>query len=186
MGRVTFKRHKNINAFAQHFSIPLQSTLYDERQIPGEFKRSRVFVNLNFGSKIIEGSITAKGIWKNLIRFRQDQFPNLSILARIVLVLLPSNTSVERCFSVLTSLLTDRRLPMSHATMEMIIRIHGNNRVWTDIERDEVLERAVDVHLKKRRRKEMDKESPRKRQRLAVEIIDDSDSDNVKSSSKNN
>ena len=166
----------NIKAFAEHFSVPLQSTLYDGGRIPGEFKRLRVFVNLNFGDKMTEGSVTAKGVWKNLIKFRQDQFPNLTILARIILVLSPSNSSVERCFSVLTSLLTDRRLAMSHATIEMIIRIHGNNRVWTDNEREEILERAVDIHLKKRRTKEMDKESPKKRQRLnPVEIIDDSD-----------
>ena len=47
--------------------------------------------------------------------------------------------------------MNDRRLKMNHSTMEDSLIIAGNDQNFTYQERDDILSRAVDIYLSKRR-----------------------------------
>ena len=78
-----------------------------------------------------------------------------------------SNSTVERAFSTLTNILTDKRLSMKHKRMEQILIISSNDKNWTIQERNEIIERAVDIYLQKRR-KAIVAEPPSKKSCLEV------------------
>ena len=62
-----------------------------------------------------------------------------------------SNSTVERAFSVLTLLLSDRRLSLHHETMEDLMLIKCNNKNWGCQEREDIIERALEICMSKRR-----------------------------------
>ena len=67
-----------------------------------------------------------------------------------------SNSATERVLSLLTTCLSDRRLIMRHDTMEDYLIIAGNQRAWSEQEKNELITRAVDKYLEKRRTKQLD------------------------------
>lgn len=175
---------EQVQDFANHFSEVLTKTTFSLPNALLEWKKLKAFVSASFGDQLRSNKIDAKGIWKHILCYRKSQFSNLSLLAQIIVTLSGSNSSVERSFSVLTSVLTDRRLKMSHATLEMLIRIYSNDKVWSEIEREEIISRATDIHLDKRRRLRMDADgNPEKRPRITEEISDESSSESDSSSS---
>ena len=52
----------------------------------------------------------------------------MSVLAQIILCLSASNSSVERVFSLLTLLLSDKRLSMEYSTMQKLMIINLNDK----------------------------------------------------------
>jgi hypothetical protein len=68
-------------------------------------------------------------LWKTLLNFHKIQFTNCCLLAEVVLSVGVSNSMVESGFSRLTHLLSDRRLSMSHDTMEDMLLIQTNNNI---------------------------------------------------------
>ena len=62
-----------------------------------------------------------------------------------------SNATVERGFSDLTNIMTDRRLSLSHESMEMMLMIKINDYSWSDSERSSIINEATERYLKKRR-----------------------------------
>ena len=170
-----------ISALHSHFEVPLSNTNYDHSKILGEWKRFRMFVKVNYADDIISGKANANKIWEKVFKNRKNEFPNLCVMAEIVIATSGSNSSVERSFSTLTNIMSDRRLKMSHLTLETLIIIKGNDRNWSENERGEIISQAVSIYLKKRRFKKVD--SPAKRRKIteaeevAIEITDDSSSD---------
>ena len=73
------------------------------------------------------------------------------MLSEIVFCISASNSIVEKVFSTLTTLLLDRHLTMKYSTMEDCLVIAGNSSVWSEREKDEILDGAVKKYLKKRR-----------------------------------
>ena len=71
-------------------------------------------------------------------------------MAEIVFSLSTSNSMVERAFSLLTLLLSDKRLSLMHETIESLMKINLSDKIWTEKEKNEILERAVNVYLSKR------------------------------------
>ena len=67
-----------------------------------------------------------------------------------------SNSSVERAFSVLSLLLSDRRLSMNHDLMENLLMVKCNDRAWSTKEKSDILNRAVQMYLEKRRKRKLD------------------------------
>ncbi len=57
--------------------------------------------------------------------------------------------TVERAFSTLTNILTDKRLSMKHKRLEQILIISSNEKNWTVQERNEIIERALNIYLEK-------------------------------------
>ena len=85
-------------------------------------------------------------MWEKIFMYKKNEFPNLCIMAELVMVLSGSNSSVERAFSLLTLLLTDRRSSLSHKTMEDLMVININNKLWTPLERENIIKDASDKY----------------------------------------
>ena len=64
---------------------------------------------------------------------------------------------------------------MKHATMEELLLLNLNDKIWSDIEREDIIEKAVDNYLKKRRvTKQTSVGPPEKRFRLDKEEKEES------------
>ena len=135
----------SINQLIDHFRDPLCAAGLDEAKVFQEWKALRSTVN-NFYK-----NVEASKVWEKMLVYKKKEFPNILLVVELVLCLSSSNSSVERVFSILTVLLSDRRLRMKHDTMEESLLISGNNSLWTDKERDDILNSAVDSYMQKRR-----------------------------------
>ena len=141
---------KDIEAFANHFSVPLGAAGYDKMKVMREWKRVRAFVQQNLLRR------PPSQVWKNILLHKRQEFPNFCLLLEIVFCLSGSNSSVERAFSILTSMLTDRRLKSSHNLLEMRLCVKINDKNWSEKEKEEILERALEIYMNKRRKLRLD------------------------------
>ena len=105
----------------------------------------------NYGGTGLE----ANTLWGKVFVYKRKEFPNLCNLAEIVLCLSGSNSTVERAFSLLTLLLSDKRLSMSHKTMKDVILININDKLRSDVERNDIIKMAAEKYLSKRRTKRL-------------------------------
>ena len=165
-----------ITAFAEIFETPLRKTNFDLSKAIKEWKSFKKYVQYHaYG-------IEARKLWQNMLCYRADEYPNLCILAQIMIAISGSNSSVERAFSILRMLLSDRRLRMSHSAMEMRLRIAINDNIWTEGERADILERATELYLSKSRKRKLDDENDTsKKPRLEKEDEDEETSDEEES-----
>jgi hypothetical protein len=136
-----------IRKFAAHFNQPLHEAGYDETKIRQEWRNFRRYVNQNLSGK------EPRVLWKNVLLYKRKEFPNICLLAELMYALSGSNSAVERAFSILTMMLSDRRLLTSHDLMNFRIIIKGNDKYWSEKERSEILQRALEIYLTKKTRK---------------------------------
>ena len=66
-------------------------------------------------------------------------------------MLLKFKLLVERAFNLLTMLLTDQRLTTSHRTLNAILNIKINDKVFTESEKNKIIVAAVKSFMEKRR-----------------------------------
>ena len=92
-------------------------------------------------------------VWSKLFIHRINEFPNILMLSEIVFCISASNSTVEKIFSTLTSLLSDRHPTMKHSTMEDCLVIAGNSSARSEREKDEILYGAVKKYTKKKKSK---------------------------------
>ena len=59
-----------------------------------------------------------------------------------------SNSKVERAFSTVSNIFSHKRLSMSHSTIDDNLIVYGNHSLWSKDEREEIIERALDMYLK--------------------------------------
>ena len=95
---------------------------------------------------------TAKSLWEKIIWYKKKEFPNLLILVELVMCFSLSNSAVERTFSLLATLLNDRWLSIQHDTMEDCLLIAANSSNWSEQEKEEILNKAVEKYLQKKRK----------------------------------
>ena len=108
---------------------------------------------------------------------REAEFPNMCLLAKLLLTISGSNSSVERGFSILTMMLSDQRLSTSQEVLEERMIISANDKNWSDTERQEIIDVAIDAYMKKRRLKQTKLlEPPEKIQKVTCDSRNDSDS----------
>ena len=138
----------DISSLSSHFKIPLVAAGYDETKIIAEWKRFRCFIKAQYSLTELD-DVTK--IWKNVLLYKRDEFPNLCLLAELITSISGSNSSAERAFSILTCLLSDRRLKMKHQTIEDLLLIKCNNKIWDEKEKEEIIARATSIYLSKRR-----------------------------------
>ena len=123
------------------------------------FHRSKVFTewkSLQSAVKSYYSNFTSvTNVWSKLFIHRINEFPNILMLAQTVFCISASNSTVQKVFSTLITLLLDRRLTMRHSTMEDCLVIAGNSSVWSKRENDEILDEAVKKYVKKRRVKKV-------------------------------
>lgn len=134
-----------INQLCDLFKEPLENTAFDRTKVEAEWR------SLKVTQRLLYSKMESSQLWENVLKFRRKEFPNLSILVELGLCISASNSSVERAFSILTQILSDRRLRMRHETMENCLLIKGNDPNWTKEERDALLQRAVELYMVKRR-----------------------------------
>lgn len=152
----------DFNSLYEHFKTPLDAAGYDHDLIKREWIAVRRHILCHFQKKD-----RAQDVWKKVLFEKRDEFPNVCLMVELVITFSGSNSTVERSFSLLTNMLSDRRLSMSHKTMNMLLKIKISDKLWNDIERKELIDRALEIFLNKRRRTRMTENEPaRKKIRL--------------------
>ena len=141
-----------ISTFLNEFKTPLLAAGLDERKVFSEWKALKITVNSHYKN------VDASKVWEKMLIHKKLEFPNMLLLIELAMCLSSSNSAVERVFSLLTIMLSDRRLRMSHDTMEDMIIIAGNSRLWSHTEKENILTRATDMYMQKRRYTEMESE----------------------------
>ena len=71
----------------------------------------------------------------------QKEFANI--------LLLSSNTAIERVFNTISTLLSNRILRLNHETVEDFSLTVGNKNTWTESNKDKILYSAVLKYFKK-------------------------------------
>ena len=143
---------EKIRTIIDHFKIPLTASGFDERIVFTEWRAVRLVVKRQYNDIVLY----PKKIWQKIITFKRMEYPNFCLILEIMTCISGSNSSVERSFSTLTLLLSDRRLSMDHQTMQNLMLIKSNDRVWNPKERAEIKSRAVELYLVKRRRTKLE------------------------------
>ena len=136
-----------LKSLCKYFEMPLNFVGFEEVLAMREWRSFKNYVNANhFGEETCN-------IWRAILQNKRQEYPNLSILAELILCLSGSNSTVERAFSLLTLLLSDKRLSMAHVTMQDLMVISINNKIWSEGEREAITQAAVDRYMEKRRLK---------------------------------
>lgn len=166
---------KEIFEIAEHFEVPLGESGFNQFKLPIEWKKFKIWVKSHFNF----ANISAERVWKTLLNTKRNDYPNLSLIAELILSIGGSNSSVERAFSLLTSILSNRRLKLRHKTIEDLMIIKLNDKIWSPSERNEILENALKIYLRKRRKRLVDGETSASRTPVFNNdnVIDESESE---------
>ena len=127
---------------AAHFSTSLAAVGFQSSKIKREWQMLKVLHTSFYRGQIVQ--------------YRRDDMPNICLLVEVAMAIGVSNSTVECGFSILTSMLSDRRLSLNHNTMEDLLLIKANHHSWEELERDEILEDALKVFMSKRRKRVTD------------------------------
>jgi hypothetical protein len=92
-------------------------------------------------------------LWTKILKFRCKEYPNVCKLVALLLAMGPSNSTVEKGFSMLNAMMSDRRLSLGADTMEDLFLVKGNQSVWSPQEVEEILSESVERYLGGHRRK---------------------------------
>ena len=118
------------------------------------FERGKIFEewrSLKITQKSFYVKLESRQLWEKILSSRRNKFPNLCLLVELALCISASNSTVERALSILSLILSDRRLSISHKMMERCIMIAANDSNWSKSEREQLIQRAVDLYMEKRR-----------------------------------
>ena len=95
----------------------------------------------------------------------------MCVLAELILSLAGFNSAVEHGFSVLTNILTNQCLKMSHSKLKNLILIRCNDSTWLDYERNKIIQWVADIHLTKQRKLRLDcKETSNKKRKVREDV----------------
>ena len=154
-----------------HFKEPLSAANYDHESALKEWKSFRAFANANYRSMAVND------LWEKVFQYKKREYPNLCIISELVMCLSGSNSTVERAFNLITLIMSDRRLSLSHSTMEDIVTININDKLWIQSEREEIIRAAANKYEKAKRRVRKFNEPPTKRPKVAEVVIESSSED---------
>ena len=124
----------------------LDEVSYNKYKIVKEWVAFHKYVTSN-----LSNNMKAEELWKKVLNFKRLEYPNLCLLAELIICMSGSNSTVERSFSMLRNMLRDKRLSMHHNTMHMLLQIKLNNKLWSSKEREDILLAALSIFEKKRR-----------------------------------
>ena len=119
----------SITTVADRFEIPLSLTNFDKESVVKEWKKLKNHVKVNHEKQLIINEITFVKIWEKLLKYQKPTFPNMFILAELILSFAGSNSAVERGFSMLTNILMNWCPKMSHSTLKNLILIRCNDGI---------------------------------------------------------
>ena len=143
--------YEDFDNLYNHFQQSLDHAGYNHDQIKKEWGVARRYILSHFSK-----NDSCKDIWRKIILTKREELPNLCLLVELIISFSGSNSSVERTFSLLTNMLSDRRLSTSHETMNILLKLKLSDSLWNDIERDEIIDRALEIYLTKRRVTQID------------------------------
>ena len=141
---------KQLEYLYHHFQLPLDHQGFNIINAVKEWKNVKVLVRNMYAES------TARSLWQQMLKYRSKEYPNICLLASMVMSISGSNSSVERAFSTLTLILSDRRLSLHHEKLENIMLIKGNDKNWTVLEKKTIINNAVGNFLQKRRKALLD------------------------------
>ena len=136
----------SISLLLKELFYPLEAAGTDFKMVLPEWQAVKLVLNTQYTI-----ALTPLEMWQKYFLHHRTKFPNLSFLVELMMCISGSNSAVERIFSILTVILTDRRLKMNHSTMEDSLIIAGNDQNFTYQEREDILSRAADIYISKRR-----------------------------------
>ena len=84
--------------------------------------------------------------------YRRQEFPNRCKFASLIVSVSGSNPLVERTFSFLTNIWSDKRLSMHHNTINKSLIIYGNDDLWSREEREAIVHRAAQIYMESKGR----------------------------------
>ena len=119
----------SITTVADRFEIPLSLTNFDKESAVKEWKKLKNHVKVNHKKQLIMNELTSVEIWEKLFKYQKQTSLNMCILAELILLLAGSNSAVKRGFSMLTNILTNWCLKMSHSTLKNLILIRSNDSI---------------------------------------------------------
>ena len=90
-------------------------------------------------------------MWNKCLNFKRCEYPNFCLLAELIITMSGSNSTVERTFNTLKNMATGKRLSLHHNTMQMLLQICLNDKLWKKGEREEILNIALEEYEAKRR-----------------------------------
>lgn len=140
---------KSLVYLSSHFEVTLS---HNGKFNGSEAKLKREWKDLRLVIKHYYNGVKASILWEKIFQYRRKEFPNVCLLAEIVFCIGVSNSSVEKGFSHLTCMLSDRRLNLKHSTMEDLLMIKINNLVWNPTEREELMEASLENFMETRRK----------------------------------
>ena len=124
-----------LRALATRFATTLAFSGFDGGKLKEEWSDLKRIVDRHYKG------VQAPKLWQNIFQYRKHVLPNVCMLAEIVLCIGVSNSIVEKGFSQLTAMMSDRRLGTAADTMENLMLIKVNNLTWTPEEREEIIKR---------------------------------------------
>ena len=93
-----------IKLIGEHFKTPLKFNNYSEP------KALLVWIALRKYAERVMPKVATDVMWAQLVTHHCELYRNILLLVEIMLVLSPSNSVVERGFSTLRNILSDKRL----------------------------------------------------------------------------
>ena len=122
------------------FSEPLSEKNFDISSCLKEWRAFRAFVNANCRG------LHAAQLWQKFFLYKRQGFPNLCVIANLVTCCSGSITTVERALSLLSLLLSDRRLWLAHSTLSNLMTINMNDKLWRPQEKEEIVKFAANAY----------------------------------------
>ena len=139
---------EDINFIISHFKIPLEANGLNESKIVREWQEFQVFAKMQYANFFNDPRV----FWKKVLSFRRKEYPNLCLIVELVTCISGSNSAVERCFNILTQVLTDFRLKSNHNNLQNQMIIKCNDKNWSETEREQLLTRATEIYMSKCRK----------------------------------
>ena len=160
------------------FDSPLNFAGFEIDEVIKEWRSCKRLIRVRFSNREFSNS----EIWKHILTREKQEFPNLCLVTTLLFSISVSNSTVERCFSILTMMMSDRRLDLTHDVLADVMLIKCNNKNWTEVERCKIIEDAVKIYTGKRRSQQVDKGTISGKRKiddvvLAEENDDEEDSD---------
>ncbi|XP_065678256.1 zinc finger protein 862-like [Hydra vulgaris] len=94
----------SISLLTKEFKIPLEYAGLKVEMVLSEWNAFKLIINTEYKG------VTTAVLWENIFVYYRKTFPNLLLLVELIMCISCSNSSVERIFSILTLILSDRRL----------------------------------------------------------------------------
>ena len=122
---------QSTRAVAEHFAMPLVTAGYEGVKLQSEWER------LNVIQKSFYEGVDRNDFWEAVLLYRRKGYRNVCMLVEVLLTICMSYSTVECGFSMLTVMLSDRRLSLNHQTMEDLLVIKANHNAWTTKEMED-------------------------------------------------